>query len=41
MIKKIIAIIMASSFLLVSCSKTDDQTFSDENKTTLTTSYKR
>lgn len=41
MIKKIIAIIMASSFLLVGCSKTDDQTSLDENKTTLTTSYKK
>lgn len=41
MIKKIIIIIMTSSFLFVGCSKADDQTSSDENKTTLTTSYKK
>ncbi|MBS5951128.1 MAG: DUF5050 domain-containing protein [Clostridium sp.] len=41
MFKKIIPIIIASSFLLVGCSKADDQTSSDENKTNLTTSYKK
>jgi len=41
MIKKIIAIIMSSSFLFVGCSEADDQTSLEENKTTLTTSYKK
>lgn len=41
MTKKILAIILSSTFLLVGCSKAEDATSLDKNKTTLTTSYKK